>query len=70
MPNTAGNDAPYVIGAIEDPGSANYENLQASHDGGFDRSTINPFVINADGSFVAAFQVSAPVYLQDFLSVL
>ena len=69
MPNTAGNDAPYLIGAIEDAATAKYPGLAyQSHVPGFGGDTINPVVVNDDGTFVAAFQVSAPVYLKDFFS--
>lgn len=63
MPNTAENDSPYVIGAIEDAGTADYESYQIGNSpSGFDGDTINPVVVNADGSFVTAFPVTAPSY--------
>ncbi len=65
MPNTPANDAPYVIGAIEDAISADYPGLPRSGSGG-EEDELNPIVVNADGSFVAAFSVLAPSYFVPF----
>ena len=66
MPNTVGNDVPCVLGGIENPGTAEYESLRAAFIGGFDGEKINPIIVNADGSFVAAYAVTAPQYHYSF----
>ena len=62
MPNTAGNDAPYVTGSIFNAATSDFPSLRAYNIGGFDGDTVNPVVVNADGSFVVAYAVTAPEY--------
>jgi len=66
MPNTPANDAPYAIGEIEGAATAEFAYLNAGNSDSFDGETINPLVVNADGSFAVAFAVSAPTFYTNF----